>query len=266
MSYRFTILGSGSSGGVPRIGNEWGACDPNEPKNRRLRSSFLVEKFDGEAATRLLIDTSPDIRQQLLAANISVVDAVAYTHSHADHIHGIDDLRVVYFNLKKRLPVYYDKKTGEDLLTKFRYCFELPEDSNYVPILDGQEIELDVPLRVEGAGGMIETTPFFQHHGNAHSLGFRFGSLCYCTDVSSFPESSLAYLEDLDVLILDALRETHHPCHFTVAQALEIIEAYRPKRAILTHLHVDLDYQTLKSQLPSYVEPAFDGLVIELKS
>lgn len=266
MSYRFTILGSGSSGGVPRIGNEWGACDPNEPKNRRLRSSFLVEKFDGEAATRLLIDTSPDIRQQLLTANISVVDAVAYTHSHADHIHGIDDLRVVYFNLKKRLPVYYDKKTGEDLLTKFRYCFELPEDSNYVPILDGQEIELDVPLRVEGAGGMIETTPFFQHHGNAHSLGFRFGSLCYCTDVSSFPESSLAYLEDLDVLILDALRETHHPCHFTVAQALEIIEAYKPKRAILTHLHVDLDYQTLKSQLPSYVEPAFDGLVIELKS
>ena len=251
---------------MPRIGNEWGACDPNEPKNRRLRSSFLVEKFDGEAATRLLIDTSPDIRQQLLAANISVVDAVAYTHSHADHIHGIDDLRVVYFNLKKRLPVYYDKKTGEDLHTKFRYCFELPEDSNYVPILEGSEIELDVPLRVEGAGGVIETTPFFQHHGNAHSLGFRFGSLCYCTDVSSFPESSLAYLEDLDVLILDALRETHHPCHFTVAQALEIIEAYKPKRAILTHLHVDLDYQTLKSQLPSYVEPAFDGLVIELKS
>ena len=127
MSTRFTILGSGSSGGVPRIGNEWGACDPNEPKNRRLRSSFLVEKFDGESATRLLIDTSPDIRQQLLAANISVVDAVAYTHSHADHIHGIDDLRVVYFNLKKRLPVYYDKKTGEDLHNKFGYCFIAPE-------------------------------------------------------------------------------------------------------------------------------------------
>ena len=264
MSTRFTILGSGSSGGVPRIGNDWGACDPFEPKNKRLRSSFLIEKFQGSDCTRLLIDTSPDIRQQLLAAEVGVVDAVAYTHSHADHIHGIDDLRVVYFNLKKRLPVYYDKKTGEDLFTKFRYCFEIPEDKNYVPILDGYELELEVPLSIEGAGGAIEAVPFKQRHGNAHSLGFRFGDLCYCTDVSSFPDSALKYLENLDVLVLDALRETPHPCHFTVDQALEVVETYKPKRAILTHLHVDLDYQTLKAKLPTHVEPAYDGMVIEL--
>ena len=270
MSTRFTILGSGSSGGVPRIGNEWGACDPSEPKNRRLRSSFLIEKFkdepknQGEGCTRLLIDTSPDIRQQLLNANIATVDAVAYTHSHADHIHGIDDLRVVYFNLKKRLPVYYDKKTGEDLHIKFGYCFVAPEDKNYVPILEGHELKLEEPLVIDGAGGRIEAVPFTQYHGNAHSLGFRVGDLCYCTDVSSFPDRAFKYLENLDVLILDALRDAPHPCHLTVSQALEVIEEYKPKRAILTHLHVDLDYQELKARLPEHVEPAYDGMVIEL--
>lgn len=266
MGYSFTILGSGSSGGVPRIGGDWGACDPDEPRNRRLRSSFLIEKFDAGGATRLLIDSSPDIRQQLLNANISKLDAVAYTHSHADHIHGIDDLRVVFYNRGSRLPVYYDEATGAELFEKFRYCFELPEDSNYVPIFDGQLMTLHEPLEISGEGGVIEATPFQQIHGQGHSLGFRVGDLCYATDVNIFPERSLPYLENLDVLIIDALRHKTHPCHFTVEQALEVVETYKPKRAILTHMHIDLDYQSLKSQLPENVEPGFDGMTIELDS
>lgn len=261
---RFTILGSGSSGGVPRIGGDWGSCDPLEPKNKRLRSSFLVEQGEGEALTQLLVDTSPDMRAQLIASDISRLDGVVYTHSHADHIHGIDDLRVIYFNRGERIPVFYDAATGAALWQKFGYCFEQPDDAHYKPILYGQEI---VPLEtfsVSGEGGAIDVLPFLQHHGHGHSLGFRFGGLAYATDVHEFPDQSLEQLEGLDVLILDALRYTSHPCHFSVAEALEVIEQVKPKRAILTHLHIDLDYQTLKAELPAHVEPAYDGMVIEL--
>lgn len=261
---RFTILGSGSSGGIPRIGNDWGACDPDEPKNRRLRSSFLVEQSGGDGTTRLLVDTSPDIRAQLLSANVSTVDGVTYTHSHADHTHGIDDLRVVFFNNRARIPVYYDAATGADLHNKFGYCFRQPDGSDYVPILQGQEIKALQSFNISGEGGDIEVLPFLQLHGNSQSLGYRFGNLAYATDVHEFPDESLEVLRGLDVLILDALRYAMHPCHFSVAQALEIIEKLSPKRAILTHLHIDLDYQTLKSELPDHVEPAFDGLVIDL--
>ncbi len=273
MGYRFSILGCGPSGGVPRIGDDWGACDPAEPRNSRRRSCFVVERFasdvsrDGaaETVTRLLVDTSPDLRAQLLDAKIAVLDGVVFTHGHADHIHGIDELRVVCFNGQKRVPVYYDDKTGAELLSKFGYCFEQPEDSNYVPILEGHELEPEMPLQIEGAGGVIDCLPFRQIHGGGQSLGLKFGSLVYATDVSEFPESSLKYLEGLDVLVLGALRDTPHPCHFSVEQALEVIERYQPKRAILTHMHNNLDYQTLKNELPPHVEPAYDGLVIEVE-
>ena len=261
---RFTILGSGSSGGVPRIGGIWGACDPNEPKNRRRRSSFLIEKGSGETVTRVLVDTSPDLREQLLMAGVGVLDGVVYTHGHADHTHGIDDLRAVYFLSKKRIPVFYEVETGASLLEKFHYCFEQPDDANYVPILKGHEIEAFQGFSIEGPGGAVELLPFMQLHGNGRSLGFRIGGLAYATDVHAFPDTSLALMEGLDVLILDALRYTTHPCHLSVEQALAIIERLQPKRAILTHLHIDLDYQTLKAELPSGVEPAYDGLVIEL--
>ena len=261
---RFTILGSGSSGGVPRIGGNWGGCDPSEPKNRRLRSSFLIEKINGDQATRLLIDTSPDMRAQLLMAGVGVLDGVLYTHSHADHTHGIDDLRAVYFESKRRIPTYFDGATAADMRAKFSYCFEQPEDSNYVPILEGHEIEAYSQLTIDGPGGTIELETFQQLHGNRQSLGLRFGKLVYATDVHAFPERSLPYLVGLDILILDALRYTPHPCHFSVSEAVEIIKRFQPARAILTHLHVDLDYQTLKGELPSPIEPAFDGLSIEV--
>ncbi len=261
---RFTILGSGSSGGVPRIGGVWGACDQSEPKNRRMRSSFLIEKGSGKAVTRVLVDTSPDLRDQLLMAGVGVLDGVVYTHGHADHTHGIDDLRAVYFLSQKRIPVFYEAETGALLLEKFSYCFEQPDDANYVPILEGHEIEPFHGFSIDGPGGDVELMPFSQMHGNGRSLGFRIGGLAYATDVHAFPDESLALMEGLDVLILDALRYSTHPCHLSVEQALAIIERLQPKRAILTHLHVDLDYQTLKAELPSNVEPAYDGLVIEL--
>lgn len=264
MSYRFTILGSGSSGGIPRIGDDWGACDPLEPRNRRRRSSFLIEKIGKEGVTRVLVDTSPDLREQLLSANISVVDGVIFTHSHADHIHGIDDLRVVFYNAKKRIPVFYDEKTGQDLYTKFGYCFELPPGSNYVPILDGSEIKVFEPFVIDGAGGAIDVLPLEQLHGDGKSLGLRIGGLAYATDVHQFPDETLAHLEGLDVLVLDALRYRTHPCHFSVDEASEVIARLKPARAYLTHLHIDLDYQTLMRDLPSPIEPAYDGLVIEL--
>ena len=260
---RFTILGSGSSGGVPRIGGVWGACDPLEPKNRRRRSSFLIEKGSGDAVTRVLVDTSPDLREQLLMAGVRVLDGVVYTHSHADHTHGIDDLRAVYFHSKKRIPVFYEVETGAVLLEKFRYCFEQPEDANYVPILDGCLIEAFKGFSIEGAGGTVDLMPFSQLHGNGRSLGFRIGDLVYATDVHAFPDDSLAVMEGAEVLVLDALRYSTHPCHLSVEEALVLIERLAPKRAILTHLHIDLDYQTLKAELPSGVEPAYDGLVIE---
>lgn len=260
---RFTILGCGSSGGVPRIGGLWGDCDPEEPKNRRLRSSFLIERFEGEQATRVLVDTSPDLREQLLMAGVGVLDGVIYTHGHADHTHGIDDLRAVFFQAKRRIPVYFEAETASELRAKFGYCFDQPADSNYVPILEGHEIEVGTNLSIAGPGGVIDMTPFRQLHGNGRSLGLRIGGLAYATDVHAFPEESYQFLEGLDVLVLDALRYTPHPCHLSVNQALEMIERLAPRRAVLTHLHVDLDYQTLKAELPGHVEPAFDGMVIE---
>lgn len=261
MSLKVTLLGTGTSGGTPRVGNRWGACDPAEPKNRRLRASLLVQRQSDKGVTTVLVDSSPDLRQQLLDANVGWIDGVLYTHDHADHVHGIDDLRMVAFNGERRVDVYYDAHTGRELKERFRYCFK--SNGDYPAILNGHEIEPGKPVVIEGQGGTIEAMPYRQRHGSGTSLGYRFGSLAYSPDVSDLPEESLDYLRDLDVWILDALRYTPHPSHFSVEQALAWIAQLKPKRAYLTHMHIDLDYATLLGELPPNVEPAYDGLVLE---
>jgi len=264
MTLRLTILGCGTSGGIPRIGDNWGACDPANPRNRRLRCSLLVERRHGDGRkTVVLVDTSPDMRQQLLEAGIGWVDAVLYTHDHADHTHGIDDLRVIGFNGRRRVDVYYDERTGAVLRRRFGYCFETAPGSNYPPILDGHPIAPGVPVSVEGEGGSIPVMPFLQHHGEIDTIGFRFGNIAYSCDIKGLPARSYDCLADLDVWIVDALRYTPHPSHFSLEATLTAIERVKPRRAVLTHMHVDLDYETLRRALPENVEPAFDGMVLE---
>lgn len=262
MSFRATILGCGSSGGVPRIGTMWGACDSSNPKNRRRRAGLVVERLGSGRHTTVLVDSSPDLREQLLSVRCDAVDAVLYTHDHADHTHGIDDLRMVAYAMKQRLSVWADAATFDSLKGRFRYCFEPIPGSNYQPILKAQILQPPEPVRIEGPTGAIEAIPIPQMHGDIGSLGFRFGGLAYSPDLSDVPEDSLPLLEGLDVWILDALRYTSHPSHFSVKDALEWIERVRPKRAILTHMTTDLDYDTLKRELPANVEPAYDGMVI----
>jgi phosphoribosyl 1,2-cyclic phosphate phosphodiesterase len=264
MSLRLTILGCGSSAGVPRVGVGWGACDPSNPRNRRRRCSILVERTaPGGATTSVLIDTTPDLRDQLLGADVRRLDAVLYTHEHADHIHGIDDLRPLVILMRRRIPVYADRMTSEVLQMRFGYCFQSPAGSSYPPILDMLHLEHGTTTVVGGPGGPVDALPFRMVHGDIDALGFRFGRIAYAPDVSQMPEESFRYLEGLDVLILDALRYAPHPTHFSVSEALEVIDRVKPKRAILTNLHTDLDYETLSRELPPGVEPAYDGLQIE---
>jgi phosphoribosyl 1,2-cyclic phosphate phosphodiesterase len=263
MSYRLTILGCGSSTGVPRVGGDWGRCDPANPKNRRRRSAALVERRSGKGTTTVLVDTGPDLREQLLAAGTRHIDGVLYTHDHADHTHGIDDLRMIAYTMKRRVPVWFDPVTRDSLLSRFSYCFVTPEGSTYPPILRGHDIVSSDPIGIEGEGGRIEAIPVAQHHGDITSLGFRIRNVLYSPDISGVPDSSLPLLEGLDVWILDALRYMPHPSHWTVGQALEAIARVKPKRAILTHLHIDLDYEKLRRELPANVEPAYDGMVVD---
>jgi phosphoribosyl 1,2-cyclic phosphate phosphodiesterase len=260
MTLKLTILGCGTSGGVPRVGNHWGACDPANPKNRRRRCSLLAERASVGGGTAALVDTSPDLRQQLLDSGVGWLDGVLYTHDHADHTHGIDDLRIVSFNGRRRVDVYYDELTGQQLRERFHYCFE--SRSEYPAILKGHEIRAGEMVKISGPGGTIEALPFRQIHGQGESLGFRFGGIAYSPDVSDLPDESLNALEGLDVWILDALRYTPHPSHLSVEQALDYVARVKPKRAVLTHMHVDLDYETLRRELPEGVEPAYDGMVL----
>lgn len=222
MSYRFTVLGCGSSGGVPRIGMTWGQCDPDNPKNSRLRCSGLVERMGPGGTTAIVVDTSPDFRAQILKVRLMAVDGVIYTHDHADHTHGIDDLRMVAYAMKRRVDVYFDAATGKSLRERFAYCFKTPEGSNYSPILNGHEIDGVTPFQIKGAGGPIEVRPFPQMHGDIVSLGYRFSNLAYSPDISKLPEESARLLEGLDVWIVDALRYTPHESHFSVKQALGV--------------------------------------------
>ena len=263
MPLSFTILGCGSSGGVPRVGQGWGACDPANPKNRRRRCSLLVEKGAGARRTSVLVDTSPDLREQLLGAEISRLDGVIFTHEHADHTHGIDDLRPLAITQRQRIDTYLDARTSELLHRRFGYCFKTPEGSEYPPILNEHRIEAGKKVTIEGEGGTIEALPIEHAHGSASALGLRFGGLAYSPDVSGVPDQSLHALQGLDVWIIDALRQRPHPSHFTVEEALDWIARLRPRRAILTNLHTDLDYETLRHALPPHVEPAYDGMRIE---
>lgn len=264
MSLTLTILGCGSSGGVPRIGGHWGQCDPDNPKNRRRRCSLLVQRTGPGGVTTVLVDTSPDMREQLLGTAVSWLDGVLYTHEHADHIHGIDDLRVVAINGRKRIQVWADERTLDHLRQRFGYCFEQPPGSEYPAICDAHLITPFEHLQVDGPGGPVKALPFEQLHGNIRSLGFRLGKFAYSSDLHDIPDESLAHLENLDVWVVDALRQTPHPSHFSLTDALEWIERIKPRQAILTNMHVDLDYETMRRTLPDHVEPAYDGLTIEI--
>jgi phosphoribosyl 1,2-cyclic phosphate phosphodiesterase len=263
MSLKVTILGCGSSGGVPRPALGWGACDPKNPKNRRRRCSLLVERGE-DKRTRVLVDTSPDLREQLLDANVDWLDGIFYTHEHADHTHGIDDLRALFIGARRQLDAYLDETTSRVLYHRFDYCFVKPPGSNYPPILNEHRATPGTPVNVGGEGGIITVLPFLQDHGDIPSLGFRFGPVAYSSDLVDLPAASIPLLADLDLWIVDALRDRPHPSHFSVDQALDWIGRLKPKRAILTNLHADLDYAALKARLPSHVEPAYDGLSVML--
>ncbi|CUH68387.1 putative hydrolase [Thalassovita gelatinovora] len=257
---RFTILGCGSSGGVPRLGGHWGDCDPENPKNRRRRCSMLIERISDAGKTTVLIDTTPDMRQQLLDAGVGEIDAVLWTHSHADHVHGIDDLRMIVFNTRKRLNVWADGDTQNALYSRFGYAFIQPEDSPYPPILDMHTIDGDVTI--SGKGGAITLTPFEVGHGSIDALGFRIGDLAYLPDVVKIEGDAWDVLQDLDCWVLDALRRTPHPTHSHLQQSLDWIAQVAPRRAVLTNMHIDLDYQTLKDETPDHITPAYDGMTI----
>ncbi|MBV0912429.1 MBL fold metallo-hydrolase [Anianabacter salinae] len=258
---RFTILGCGSSGGVPRLGGHWGDCDPSNPRNTRRRCSMLVERETAEGTTRVLIDTSPDLRAQLLDAGIGTLDAVVYTHSHADHVHGIDDLRMIVFNTRRRLPVWADGDTQDALFSRFGYAFVQPGDSPYPPILDMHTIH--GPFDIDGPGGAIPFIPFEVNHGSIEALGFRMGPLAYLPDVAEIRDDSVYdILSDLDCWVIDCLRRTPHPTHFHLATSLAAIDRVKPARAVLTNMHIDLDYATLDAETPDHITPAFDGMVL----
>jgi phosphoribosyl 1,2-cyclic phosphate phosphodiesterase len=266
MSLRITVLGCGASPGVPRIGNDWGACDPNEPRNVRTRCSILIERIgqDPNRPTRVQVDTGPDMRAQLLAAGVNFIDAVIYTHAHADHVHGIDDLRAFWQNTGKLVDIYADAATMRRLNEAFAYCFATQPGSFYPPILKHHPAVVGEPIVIDGAGGPLTIVPFRQHHADIETLGLRVGRFAYSCDVSDLPAESLPSITGLDLWIVDALRHKTHLSHFSVDEALAWIGRVKPKRAALTHLHGDLDYAALKAELPSGVEPAYDGMVIDL--
>lgn len=261
MSLSFRVLGCGSSGGVPRLDGDWGQCDPTNPKNRRTRCSLLVKQSSKAGTTSLLIDTSPDMRAQLIDAQTSWLDAILYSHDHADQTHGIDDVRAMVYAKRKRIEVWMDAATAKTLTNRFGYCFEQAEGSGYPAILKDNRIE--TPYRdiiVSGEGGDIIATPFRQIHGAIDSLGFRIGNVAYSSDISELPEDSYDAVSNLDCWIVDALRRAPHPTHFHLEKTLEMIERFKPKQAILTNLHVDLDYEALCKELPAGIIPAYDGV------
>ena len=264
MALTFTILGCGSSAGVPRPALGWGACDPNNPKNRRRRTSLLVERRAGLGVTRILIDTSPDLREQLIDAEVDWLDGVFYSHEHADHTHGIDDLRSLFIKQRRRLDLYMDEHTVRVMRERFGYCFQSPPGSEYPPIATELRLKAGQPISITGRGGAITALPLLQEHGDIPSYAFRFGSFAYSCDLSGMPPETAEALAGLDVWVVDALRYRPHPSHFSVADALGWIERLSPKRAILTNLHADLDYDILREDLPPHVEPGFDGMTLSL--
>ena len=265
MTLTLTILGCGSSAGVPRPALGWGACDPNNPKNRRRRCSLLAERTGDRGVTRIVIDTSPDLREQLIDADVDHIDAVFLTHEHADQTHGIDDLRSVVLHQRRRIPVYLNQSTADQILLRFSYCFVSPPESDYPPILDSHLIHAGENLAVEGKGGPLTLSAFLLQHGNIPALGYRIGDAAYSPDVNDIPRASWPHLENLDLWIIDGLRYAGHPSHFSVDDALSWIDRFKPRRAVITNMHSDLDYEVLRKRLPPDVVPAHDGMRLTLE-
>jgi phosphoribosyl 1,2-cyclic phosphate phosphodiesterase len=225
---------------------------------------LLVERRDGSGTTRVLVDTSPDLREQLIDAGVDWLDAVLITHEHADHTHGIDDLRSLFIAKHRRVPIYLDEETSKVMRTRFGYCFASLPGSDYPPIVEERRLRPKEPIKVQGEGGTVTAVPFLQHHGDISSFGFRFGDLAYSSDLKGLPLDSIGALGGLTVWVVDALRYRPHPTHLNLDESLAWIERIKPRRAVLTNLHADLDYDALKARLPVHIEPAFDGLCIEL--
>ena len=265
MTLTLTILGCGSSAGVPRPALGWGACDPKNPKNRRRRCSLLVERTGDRGVTRILIDTSPDLREQLIDARVDHIDAVFLTHEHADQTHGIDDLRSVVLHQRRRIPVYLSQSTAKDIVHRFAYCFVSAPGSGYPPILDQHSIEGGKSQAIEGKGGAIAISAFLLQHGNIPALGYRIGDAAYTPDVNDIPRESWHHLENLDLWIIDGLRYTGHPSHFSINDALSWIDRFKPRRAVITNMHSDLDYEVLRQSLPPDVIPAYDGMQLTVE-
>ncbi len=257
----FTLLGCGSSGGVPRADGDWGACDPANPKNQRSRCSLLVRRSGegAEQATTLIVDTSPDLRLQTALAGAKRLDAILLTHDHADQVHGIDDVRAFFIRQRARIACHMDTATDVSMQRRFGYIFE-PE-GGYPAICERRLIPPHGEAwAVDGPSGAIPVVSFDQDHGGVRSAGYRFGDVAYSSDVVNLDERAFEALAGLDVWIVDALRYRPHPTHAHVERALQWIERLKPKRAILTNLHIDLDYETLKAELPDGVEPGYDQL------
>ena len=263
----FTILGCGSSGGVPRADGDWGDCDPAEPKNRRTRCSLLVRRPSDagpEQSTTVLVDTSPDLQRQTAAAGARRMDAVLFTHEHADQTHGIDDLRAFAITARRRTPCHMDAATLESLGRRFSYIFH--GQGSYPPICEAHLIPRHGEFwSVGGPSGEIPILTFDQDHGfGVHSVGYRFGPVAYSSDVVDLPPEAFDALLGVKLWIVDALRHKPHPTHAHLERTLEWIAKVKPERAILTDMHIDMDYATLASQLPAGVEPAYDGMRFEV--
>lgn len=265
-----TLLGTGSSGGVPRVGNIWGACDPDEPKNRRRRCSLLIEKRNssstGKPVTTAVIDAGADLREQLLSAKVDSIEGLVITHSHADHIFGLDDLRQMAINLSRPIDVWVDQWARKQVMAAFGYCFVQAPGSSYPSFCTEQRLSPHVPFEIKGPGGALTINTLVAEHGDINALGIRVGNAAYLPDMKRISNAeSLELLKDVEVLIVDALRYKSHPTHMNLDECLDFIETISPERAILTNMHGDLDYKTLRNNLPAGVEPGFDGMRIELQ-
>jgi phosphoribosyl 1,2-cyclic phosphate phosphodiesterase len=267
---RLTLLGTGSSGGVPRANGDWGDCDPANPKNLRRRCSALVEQARsrddldaGEAVTRVVIDTSPDFREQMLSARVTRIDTVLLTHDHADQTHGIDDLRAFAYQQRQRIPVWMDTATRATLTERFGYTFAAPPGSGYPPILDQCAMPaFGSDIKIDGPGGSVAITPFDQEHGRIRSVGFKIGEIAYSADINGLPDDSARILDGVKCWAIDALRHEPHPTHFHVEAALEALERVGAEFGVLTNLHITLDHDQLSAKLPEGVRAGFDGLQI----
>ncbi len=264
---RFTVLGCGSSGGVPRVGNQWGVCDPQNPLNKRRRCALLIEAIAADGGiTTALIDTGADLREQLLSANVVNLDGVLLTHPHADHIFGLDDLRQLAISLRSSITVHMDKATADVVMQPFGYCFHRAPGSSYPPFCQQATITHGMPSVIDGQGGSISAMPLLAEHGDIHALGFRIGDVVYLPDMKRITDPvSLEALKGCRYLIVDALRYERHPSHMNLDESLAFIDSLEPEQAILTNMATELDYAILQQQLPAHVIPAHDGLQLTVE-